>query len=370
MIGQYKQALALLKDRLNSLKKDQQNLEKLLQLQLMIIRFIKRIEERSQNLKKLQKSTSAARNALFIFKSFGDAIPFLYISRFNLKQLSFNLDSERLKNDSGFISGKRGFEIELNQLETYLRQGYPGMLCDISNSIRYGDILMLFEDSDPLIIECKLAKQNDQRSRRQGKKLKQLADFYLNDKKTIKKGLIQVDRVESQLPLVEYSKRMNALIELARVKGAASEEVEQGLYYIASFNHLLLDEQLRELKLAKPWITNLNMEMSNHNWISYLPLALSIERSEDFVDFVVGRLVLIVIVELQSVSRALPKDKAQFVLNETSEHPFEFYLYEKGNKNASGMFAIAAHMIRRVPLEFVSIRWIVQNSYHTWIAGS
>jgi len=128
MIGQYKTALATLKGLLNSLKQDPKNLAHLLELQLMISRYIKRIEERSQKLRRMQKSTLAAQKALFILKSFGDAIAFLYISRFNLKQLSFDLDSERLKKDAGFITGKSGFQNELNQLKMYIDMGYPGLL--------------------------------------------------------------------------------------------------------------------------------------------------------------------------------------------------------------------------------------------------
>lgn len=334
----------------------------------MIARYIKRIEERSQKLRRMQKSTLAAQKALFIFKSFGDAIAFLYISRFNLKQLSFDLENERLKNNAGFITGKKGFQNELDQVKKYLDMGYPGLLCDLTNSIRYGDILMLFQDSDPIIIECKLARQNDQRSRRQAGRLKKLAEYYALSKKTIKKGIVPVSRAYTQLPLVEYSNKMNQLIKTAREHGTASEEVERGLHYIASFDSLMLEDKFRALNLADPWITILNIQLTDQNWISYYPFTLSVNKSEDLVDFVLGRLVLAVIVELKTISRILPKEKARFVLNEGSEHPFEFFLYEKGAKSATSCFAISAHMLRRVPLEFVSMQWVIKNSYQMWTA--
>jgi hypothetical protein len=76
-----------------------------------------------------------------------------------------------------------------------------------------------------------------------------------------------------------------------------------------------------------------------------------------------------VIVELKTISRILQKEKARFVLNEASEHPFEFFLYEEGAKTATSCFAISAHMLRRVPLEFVSMRWVILNTYKMWTAN-
>jgi len=157
MIEQYKEELGSLKDELDYLLNNQDDLDALYKYQIHLIKCIKEIETKIRELKRNTEDPKPAQILLSIFKSFGDSVAFGYLDTHDLKQLSFNLENEKHKNKSGFISGKKGFDFELEILQVIIyNHNIPAMLCDITNSLRYGDIITLVHKF--MFIECKSGK--------------------------------------------------------------------------------------------------------------------------------------------------------------------------------------------------------------------
>ena len=367
MIAQYKKAIIKIKAMLNDLVLDQGNLKLLLDIQLEIIKYILMIEKRIRKLKTMGESTSSAKHALFQFKAFGDALAFVYIDRFNLKQLAYNIDNVKFKNRSGFITDKDGFQNELNMLKEFLDSDYPCMLCDITNSIRYGDILMLFSGGDPIIVECKTKKQNSMRERRQVETLKKLDEFYEKDIKKMKKGTLTVTRSSTLLPLVTYEEKMNILINEARKKGAASEQIEKGLYYFVFFDKSKIATEIQKYKIAHIWSEILNEWKDNDANISYYPFPLLIEKPIDYLEFLMGEYTITVVIDASKIGKKLANKGVVFETEENSDYPFEFYIMNKATKEAESTYAISIHIINRIFLEFISLDWLIKDTYERWI---
>ena len=71
---------------------------------------------------------------LNLFRSIGDALAFIYISRWDIKPMTF-------KETAGFMSGKDGFSIELQALRHVFKSSLVAILSDLTRCLRYGDII-------------------------------------------------------------------------------------------------------------------------------------------------------------------------------------------------------------------------------------
>lgn len=360
MINQYRKAIEKLKVALNKLKENPNDYNFLLDLQLVIIKYHYLIERRIKNLKSLNRDAKKAQYILFILKSFGDSIAHIYIDKHNLKQLAYDLDKTTLKQSSGFISGKEGFKYELKQLKTLLKEGFPCLLCDITNSIRYGDIILLGYEN-PLFIECKKKNTNSSRNSRQSRRLNELATFYQTDEKKMNYGLQNVKRMELDSKPKEYLIKINDLIEKAESEGIASERIENSLYYFVIKNGDF-SQEFSKYKIQKPFVFDLN-EYKNHlNWIPYCPFTLSISKFQYLFEFIKGELIILVVIDIQGISKIAQKLGLHFEINEDPHYPFAFYKFGKDKAIAEAMFSISEHMITRVALEFVSLEWLITNA--------
>jgi len=362
MIAQYKKALLSIKDELDHLTLHKDDFDSLYKYQLHLIGYIKKLEFRIRKQKQNNRNSESAQVALSIFKSFGDAIAFNYIDTHNLKQLSFNLDDEEFKNKSGFISDKEGFDFELEVLKTLIYdKKIPALLCDITNSIRYGDILMLFA-TDPILLECKSGSSKGSRNSRQKSSLIKLSEFYKNDKKDLFHGTQYAIRASIASQPIRYTDKLNELIKDAQNSGSSSEMIEAGLHYLIIKDPSKFEYEVSKIKLKNPLVFYLNMFKENQQWISYIPYVLSIYDKNDLIDFIIGKLNIIVFIDLAEIKRIAARLNLRYEARFGSVHPFEFYLFETNKEKASGMFGISWHYIHRVPLEMYSLKWLISNS--------
>ncbi len=203
------------------------------QIQKILIEKVILAEKRIQAIKRSDPSSKrieAYRYVLFILKCFGDAIANIYISKHNLKQLSYNVENHQIRQPSGFISGRVGFALEMDVLNTCLEHGIPCVLCDITNNLRYGDICILV-GADPFLVECKAGANRNQRARRQEEKLKLLGKFYTEDLKKTMNGLREIRRKPIVDNEVNYQKDINLMIQDSQKEGKSTRTVEKGLVY-------------------------------------------------------------------------------------------------------------------------------------------
>jgi hypothetical protein len=137
MIGYYKNALIKMFSLLNDIKAaPNESLHKCFDLQILIIKSIFRIEKNikkqkneinnlknefnslkdeesrkhnifiSATIKRKKEMILAYKDIIHIFRCVGDGIAYLFIDKYDIKPMVF-------KQDSGFLSGKKGFRTEM-----------------------------------------------------------------------------------------------------------------------------------------------------------------------------------------------------------------------------------------------------------------
>jgi hypothetical protein len=180
MLGYRRKSFAAAHKLLSELRTNLEEISPLLPLQRLLIEEITSAERQIRSLKQelslqsaFRKSDTYIQNRIerlrlltFIWRSFGDAIAFLYMDKFALKQTHYNIHNMNPRQDAGFLSDKKGLQGELTFLETLLARGIPSVLVDITNTIRHGDVCLML-GPDPQLIEVKTSAQMDRRGRKQ-----------------------------------------------------------------------------------------------------------------------------------------------------------------------------------------------------------
>jgi hypothetical protein len=184
MLRYYKRSLISLLRQVNELRNDPwDNRELCLEIQERLIKKVFHAEKRIRELNKLIQQNRARLGtkqvplltkeesaqlkeditrfhqakedyeyALNLFQSIGDALAFIYISRWDIKPMTF-------KETAGFMSGKDGFSKELQALRYMFQSRSVAILSDLTRCLRYGDIIAIHEDLPPAIIEVKSSEQ-------------------------------------------------------------------------------------------------------------------------------------------------------------------------------------------------------------------
>ncbi|OOE48798.1 hypothetical protein BZG11_13755, partial [Salinivibrio kushneri] len=208
MLKYYKRHIFTLKDMLDEIDPSSNDFTPLLEAQKYILDRILdtelRISKKKAELRELKKSLRANRNGkersieikskisnvneslagykflLYVWRCFGDGIVFKYIRKWNLKRLLFEVDSPEIKQKSGFIGGKEGIEEEWKVVMSAVDHNVPAVLCDITNSIRHGDVCLLGA-SDPHVIEVKSSQNSNKRVKRQIESIEKIHCYFEND---------------------------------------------------------------------------------------------------------------------------------------------------------------------------------------------
>jgi hypothetical protein len=192
---QFSQAYSLL----HSLRRNQDDLAALRNLQQLLLRELVRTEKKVREIKGELRTLSnaadksstrrvnflhhrleATRQCAYIWRCFGDGIAYLYMDKYALKQTYFSTETLSVKQNSGFISGKTGLAREIALLEEALKHGVPALLTDLTNIVRHGDVCLM-GGSDPFLLEVKTSKTLDSRGKKQKHRLKMLHDFFETD---------------------------------------------------------------------------------------------------------------------------------------------------------------------------------------------
>ena len=144
-------------------------LQALKSLQKLLIKEIIRAERKIRRSKSILKTLEAVapeataqlkeriesyRHLAYIWRCFGDAIAFLFMDKFALKQTFFNTHNCNAKQDAGFLAGKAGLSGEWMVMEEFLSKGIPALISDLTNTIRHGDVCVMI-GPEPHLIEVK-----------------------------------------------------------------------------------------------------------------------------------------------------------------------------------------------------------------------
>lgn len=342
-------------------------------LQRLLVKEITRAERKVRRIKSILKQTpdrdgsersislmtqvEAHRHLAYTWRSFGDAIAFLFMDKFALRQVYYNTHNTSAKQDAGFLSGKDGLVGEWAEVENWLRQGVPALLTDLTNTIRHGDVCLMI-GPDPLLIEVKLGEL-DRRGRQQRDAIRQLMNFFENDEVASLRGLGTIRRTVHQSPEIRYADVMEDTVIAASRTGVAFKSPEPGLWYVAITDGSIdVDATLGGLGLGRPIAYPLNEIKATRAWAPYSPFILSIRDRESSYRFIWGHVIVFVIYDLaELVAAAALRGLTTTLFSRDEDSVFE--LVEPTTRRN---IRLAWQMFDRLAFEFTSPAWLLATT--------
>lgn len=319
-------------------------------------------KQRSKEIKaqmtKCSDSLSAYSYLLYVWRCFGDGIAFKYISKWNLKRLLFESDSPAIKASPGFLGDKSGIERELALMLDAISHGVPAVLCDITNTIRHGDICLLGE-SDPYVIEVKSSRNTNKRVTRQLESIQKIHNYLESDTGSVG-GVPQMERVALASIDRHHNSCINEVILYAMGGGWSRKSPENGLHYIAINCSTALDYEEVFYGIAQPMLFLLNQAKTEKRWDNYYPFTLSLKTPEVLYAFLKGDVYVIVVIDgvvLKSLARDIGYDLSVVMADNIG---FEMKKLSSC-KPESIPYIISEHFVGRIGLEFLSLEWFVEN---------
>lgn len=342
-------------------------------LQRLLVKEIRRAERKIRRIKlmlrlnasnespersiSLMTQVEAYRHLAYTWRSFGDAVAFLFMDKFALRQVYYNTHNTSAKQDAGFLSGKDGLIGEWAEVENWLRQGVPALLTDLTNTIRHGDVCLMI-GPDPLLIEVKLGEL-DRRGRQQRDAIRQLMNFFENDEVASLRGLGMIRRTVHQSPEIRYANVMEDTIIAASRIGVAFKSPEPGLWYVAITDGSIdVNATLGGLGLRRPIAYPLNEIKATRAWAPYSPFVLSIRDSESSYRFIWGDVIVFVIYDLDElVGAAALRGLTTTLFSRDEDSVFE--LVEPTTRRN---IRLAWQMFDRLAFEFTSPAWLLATT--------
>lgn len=394
MLGYYRKQILSLKLKINSLHDDRDDLDLLKEIQLSLLEKIIHSEKkiinhksRKAELKKLlrQKGNTKVsagkikkkidfteqrikqfRWLIYVWKALGDALAYIYIDKWNLKSLTYNVDNPDIKESSGYLYEKQGLKGELSFLNEAISYGVPAVLTDLTNSIRYGDICLL-GGSIPFLIEVKSSRNINSRTERQKQNLEILHNYLYTDQAENYRGMPNVTRVDMQQNEVAYLENINSLMDTSIENGYAFERPEESVIYFVSFGCVATKEILSEVffGVSQPQVFFINSAKKESLWMNYYPFTLTIRDPEHLYAFLAGDLTIVVIIDVAKLKElALERNCELALIKDNEEYGWEISMEIPGYSEQI-KYRLSHHLIERIAFEFISPTWILDNSNAT-----
>lgn len=307
-------------------------------------------------LKRVDGYIKAQRDQIFIWKCFGDALAFIYLDPLSVKHMFFGTDDYEVKPDAGSLLGKKGLAAEVRFLHEVLNEGVPAVLCDLTNTLRFGDVCLL-GGSDPFPIEVKAGTRLNQRGKRQLAKLEKLHDFLVSDAADEFRGLPgRTIRMSTATSLNYNLEALNECIGKAKEQGHAIGTPEQGVTFMVIRNDSDPGTVMSELDFDAPVVYDLNHFKNGHSWAAYIPFLLSIRDADHALDFVEGRIYVLVFIEGRQLCSLFEDKEWEVRYRPNDEYPIQCL-----HRKTAAYFGVSSQFIARAAFEFLSLASIVST---------
>lgn len=295
---------------------------------------------------------------LITFRTIVDALAFIYFDKWDIKPQS-------IKEPPGFVSEKAGLSFELRILRLVFSSGHVGILNDLTNCLRYGDISILVRGRK-LIVEAKSGHSGNPRTQRQKSELENIANYLTYDKSD-KLPYIEgdVQRLATHGPEINNRDQLNSIISRAHRSKSKHylEEVEPGLYYGATY---IANTDMFSLLLGKPpgsLIISLINELK-YSGLGYSPFSLSIYEPTAWHDFYSANLMIFVAIDIKLIEEKLSREGISIKLTaEWDKFPVE--LTSLGS-DARNKLLIGGHFFGRLFYEFLSMDWLLDEMIYRY----
>ncbi|KJZ20635.1 hypothetical protein [Loktanella sp. S4079] len=310
-------------------------------------------------LKRVDGYIKAQRDQIFVWKSIGDALAFVYLDPFAIKHMFFDTEDYKVRQDAGALLGKKGLEAELQVLNDALDNNVPAILCDLTNTLRFGDICLL-GNSDPYPIEIKTSSRLNQRGLRQKAKLEKLHSFLDTNSADDFRGFSgQTSRIASSTPSY-HRDVINEAIGNALERGYVTITPEDGLSFLVMRTDSCPNEVFAGLDLETPEIFDLNHFKNGHAWAAYLPFILSIREPDHLLGFLEGRIYILAFIEGHKLASRFEAPN-----REVRYRPNEQYSIQCLDNKTGEFFGVSSQFIARAAFEFLSFESIVSSQSPT-----
>lgn len=312
-----------------------------------------RSKEIDQEINKLEEKREDYKYIIYIWKCYGDGIAFNYCDKYALKHLLYD-DKYRVKETAGFLSGKEGLRNEIRILKGIAKHDVPAILCDLTNTLRHGDICLL-AGSDPSLIEIKSSPKINKRGERQIKNISEIQNFFTNDKAENFRNQGPTLRREHIGKEKNHLTEINNCIARSYSEGTTCIAPEKGIFYAAITE--IKDDFLEHLNGKHIHAINLNDFKRSRSWHPYTPftLLLSPEHIYNFID---GKFTILVLLDMQAIKRRYKRAGMDIkFLRDTN-----WYAQISENGDISkGAFRVSEQSFLRLAFEFQSLSWLIKQ---------
>ncbi len=381
MLGRYKTRILRLTESLRKLESNPDDLDALVALQGEIVRLIIKAEanitrvrgEMRQATTELKggrlprEETATLRQLIqgckmrvvdyqrlkFIWKCFGDGIAFIYLDKFALKHMYYDTANYVPKQGAGALFGKAGLKLERAIVRALRSRGIPAMLCDITNTLRHGDICVLV-GPDPMPIEVKSSRHSNDRVDRQVERIKALTSFLENDEARDFRGIPHISRVEFSEPEVTHLDALTRCIADSEGNPIGIVSPEAGLNYLCIRESGGLDQLPTGTINRDIMMCLVNEAKTDQSWPPYYPLTLSIRNPHHLYAFMRGEISLAVIVDVSELRRQFLSRGLEIVLR--CDGDWAVWMRRSGEE---GVSAVSRQVLGRLFHEFQSLSWFV-----------
>lgn len=378
MFGYYKKRLFWITERLRHQEANLDDLQNLLVMQRWLTKQIFAVENRQRSLREERKELKAKlairmekaasrlikkrvtwidrrherlNDVAFVLRAFGDGIAFLYLDAHAVKPLTFEGDGSYFKRSAGTLSGKSGLATEILVLEEAIRRGVPAILCDLTNSIRHGDVCLL-GNSDPYLIEVKAGSVRGHRSERQRVDVGRLNTFFENDRGELL-GAPMSTRASLPSKPVDHIAALNLAASEALEHGQCVSNPEPGVWIVAQTGGFRREPFDAIDVSQRVGIYSWNGWKMDRAWLSYRPFTLHFRSPEALYAFISGRLFVLVLVDYDGLLAALARHGIDADL-----FPDEPYMIAgPWPDGTDGRWGLSAHYVDRLGVELLSPEW-------------
>lgn len=299
------------------------------------------------------------KTLISVLRSVGDAIPFVYGDRWDLKHLA-------MKEDAGFITGKRGTRLERTSLRRAFALGGAAVMNDLTHTLRHGDICVfrrLEGDSPFLLLELKTGRGGAKsRAERQKLAMTEIVHHLSQDTREVDGYLWQ--RISpAEVPEYHCNTATKLMTDLPRT-GRIIQEVEPGLHYVLLDGGYIetLNDIVRSLLDNKGSMFGLSVNLMKHCQFGYYPFTLSIRNPDALFRFYNDECFMFVFVSMAHVNNALASEGISITVGDDVLFPWLIFVPGDGiGTDSTPPARLSAHALGRFASEFVRLDWFVKN---------
>jgi hypothetical protein len=296
---------------------------------------------------------------LSVWRIFGDGIAFLYLDKWAIKPLLYNIHDPNTKDSAGSILGKPGLANELKVLRGFIEKGVPALLNDLTNCIRHGDICIL-TSNDPMLIEVKSSSNTNARTDRQLQSIQSIHDYHRTDQAKNVRGTPHLHRVALSRGETHYRHLFDKGISTAMKEGHYFAEPEAGMRFVCTTTGAkkVLDKVFADFTPSTAFF--LNQLKNDNDWGVYFPYVLSIRSLENLYAFLDGQVYLTVLYDFTALGKAARRRSLALTLTSDPVWPVQLD-WLRNTHPEPALVRLSGHFIGRMACELLSWNWALSE---------